>query len=340
MIFDAHHRGMSDLRLSLTDRCNLRCFYCMPRTHYNWLPKADMLSFEEISSLVELFLSMGVHKLRLTGGEPLLRKNLTKLICLLANKPQLEDFALTTNGVALAPLALSLKEAGLHRLTVSLDSLQPQRFEHISKRNSHRQVLQGIDAATQAGFPKKLKLDSVIIRGFNDDELPALLHFAHERNVEIRFIEYMDVAGALGWSWEQVVVRQEMLRRIEQSFGTALALEAADAAPAQRYQLSNGTTFGIIASASAPFCEKCNRIRLSADGKLFACLYASEGLDLKKELRAGKTPSELQQLIHSFWKQRTEKGAEQRLQLKNRRAFKTEKELLENPHLEMHKRGG
>jgi len=340
MIFDTHHRAMSDLRLSLTDRCNLRCFYCMPRTHYTWLEKADMLSFEEISVLLNLFLSMGIHKLRLTGGEPLLRKNLTELVRLLSNKPQLEDFALTTNGVELAPLALPLKEAGLHRLTVSLDTLQPKRFEQISKRNTHHSVLQGIDAAAQAGFPKKLKLDTVVIRGLNDDELPALLQFAAERNAEIRFIEYMDVGGALNWSWEQVVTRQEMLQRIEQNLGTVVALEEKHAAPAKRYRLSDGTVFGIIASASAPFCEKCNRLRLSADGKLFACLYASEGLDLKKELRSGKTHLELQQTISSFWKQRTEKGAEQRLELKNRNAFKTEKELLENPYLEMHKRGG
>jgi len=340
MIFDTHHRAMSDLRLSLTDRCNLRCFYCMPRTHYSWLPKADLLSFEEISTLVSLFLSMGIHKVRLTGGEPLLRQNLTELVHLLASKPQLEDFALTTNGVALAPLALPLKEAGLHRLTISLDSLQPHRFAQISKRNSHRQVLQGIDAAAQTAFPKKLKLDTVVIRGFNDDELPALLQFAKERNAEIRFIEYMDVAGALNWSWEQVVTRQEMLQRLEQHLGAPLALEEELAAPAKRYQLSDGTTFGIIASASAPFCQKCNRLRLSADGRLFACLYATHGLDLKKELRSGKTLLELQHTIASFWKQRTEKGAEQRLNSKNRAAFKTEKELLENPHLEMHKRGG
>ncbi|MCL2625279.1 MAG: GTP 3',8-cyclase MoaA [Cystobacterineae bacterium] len=331
---------MSDLRLSLTDRCNLRCFYCMPRTHYSWLAKADLLSFEEISSLVTLFLALGVRKLRLTGGEPLLRSELVKLVHLLASKPQLEDFALTTNGVELAPVAVSLKEAGLHRLNVSLDSLQPKRFEHISKRDSHRQVLLGIDTAAQAGFPKKLKLDTVVIRGFNDDELPALLQFANERNAEIRFIEYMDVAGALNWSWEQVVTQTEMLQHIEKSFGPTLPLEEAHAAPAKRYQLADGSTFGIIASASAPFCENCNRLRLSADGKLFPCLYASEGLDLKKELRAGKTHAQLQQRIASFWEQRREKGAEQRLLQENRKAFKTEKELLENPHLEMHKRGG
>jgi len=340
MIFDTHHRAMSDLRLSLTDRCNLRCFYCMPRARYAWLSKTDMLSFEEISMLVSLFLSMGVHKLRLTGGEPLLRKNLPTLVQLLAQKPQLEDFALTTNGVELAPLAPLLKEAGLHRLTVSLDSLQPKRFEQISKRNSLRQVLRGIDAAAQAGFPKKLKLDTVVIRGFNDDELPALLRFAKERNAEIRFIEYMDVAGALNWSWEQVVTREEMLRHIEQSFGTLAPLEEGLAAPAKRYRLHDGTTFGTIASASAPFCDTCNRIRLSADGKLFACLYATEGLDLKKEVRSGKNLLELQKTISSFWKQRTEKGAQQRLNSKDRAAFKTEKELLENPHLEMHRRGG
>ncbi|MCL2178152.1 MAG: GTP 3',8-cyclase MoaA [Proteobacteria bacterium] len=340
MVFDTYHRAMSDLRLSLTDRCNLRCFYCMPRAHYSWLAKTDVLSFEEISALVSLFLSLGIRKLRLTGGEPLVRKGLAKLVHLLAQKPQLEDFALTTNGVELAPLALPLKEAGLHRLNISLDSLQPKRFEQISKRNSLHQVLLGIDAATQAGFPKKLKLDTVVIRGFNDDELPALLQFANERNAEIRFIEYMDVAGAVDWSSEQVVSQQEMLQRIENNFGPTLPLEEIHTAPAKRYQLANGTTFGIIASTSSPFCDKCNRVRLSADGKLFPCLYANEGLDLKKELRTNKTSPQLQQLITSFWKQRTEKGAAQRLLSKNRRAFKTEKELLENPHLEMHKRGG
>src|SRR5262245_28617366 len=290
---DRFGRPLRNLRLSVTDRCNLRCAYCMPEEEYVWLPRADILSFEELGRLADVFLALGVEKIRLTGGEPLLRRDLAVLVGILAGKRGLADLALTTNGILLAEQAEGLKRAGLARLTVSLDTLRPERFQALTRRDELARVLAGIEGARAAGFTGT-KLNSVVLRGVNDDELVELLAFARERALEVRFIEYMDVGGATGWSAAHVVSRAEMLARIERELGRVEPDPAHDpAAPAERYVLPDGTRFGIIASTTEPFCSACDRARLTADGLFYTCLYAPTGIDLRSALRAGAGRDEL-----------------------------------------------
>ncbi len=335
MISDALARPLGSLRLSVTDRCNLRCAYCMPEEEYVWLPNAEILSFEELDKVAGAFAALGVDRVRLTGGEPLVRKELPALIRQLAARPAVKDLALTTNGVLLAGQAAALRDAGLHRITVSLDTLQPERFKALTRRDHHAQVLEGVAAAR---FPRGLKLDTVVIRGFNDDELIPLLEYAATHGAELRFIEYMDVGGATRWTRAQVVSRAELLERIAAHYGAVTPLHSEDRAPAQRFQLPDGRTFGVIASTTQPFCRTCDRSRVTADGRWFTCLYAEAGLDLKGPLRRGEA---LEPLISAGWSKRTDRGAERRLELHAQRAaLKTQGELRADPHLEMHTRGG
>jgi cyclic pyranopterin phosphate synthase len=335
---DALRRPLRSLRLSVTDRCNLRCRYCMPEETYTWLPTAELLSFEEISTLVDRFIALGVNKVRLTGGEPLVRKDLPMLIRLLAAKP-LDDLALTTNGVLLEELAGELEAAGLRRVTVSLDTLSRTRFLELTRRDLHAQVLAGIAEVRRIGLP--LKLDTVLIRGFNDDEVLPLLDFAAEYDAELRFIEYMDVGGATHWSMDQVVSRQELLVKLSSALGPVEPLAGRGSAPAERFRLPDGRTFGIIASTTQPFCAACDRARLTADGHFFTCLYATKGLDLKGPLRAHLPAAALEQLLRDTWSGRVDRGAEQRLALRDARGpLATAAELQAKPHLEMHTRGG
>src|SRR5262245_29383418 len=218
MVLDQLERPLRNLRVSVTDRCNLRCAYCMPEEEYVWLPREDILSFEEIASLVDVFTDLGVDKVRLTGGEPLLRKDVDRLVAMLAANPRLRDLAMTTNGVLLAEQAARLHAAGLHRVTVSLDTLRPDRFRALTRRATHARVLEGIAAVRKAGWPG-LKLDTVVIRGLNDDELADLLEYGRSVNGEVRFIEYMDVGGATAWSIAQVVSRAEILQTLERRYG-------------------------------------------------------------------------------------------------------------------------
>ncbi len=339
LLFDALQRPLRSLRLSVTDRCNLRCQYCMPEAEYRWLDKGALLTFEELDRIVDLFVSLGVTKVRLTGGEPLLRRDLDVLVAALARKPGVRDLALTTNGMHLVEQAAALKRAGLHRLTVSLDTLDAQRFERITRRPGHEQVLAGIEAARSAGF-RDLKLDTVVARGTNDDEVVPLLRFARTIGAELRFIEYMDVGGATRWSSEQVVARRELLATIAAAFGPAAPLPDRDGAPAERFALPDGTTFGIIASTTAPFCASCDRSRLTADGMWFTCLYATTGLDLRAPLRAGASDDAMRALLTPAWQARTDRGAEERFALRERAPFAPHATLQGNPHLEMHTRGG
>jgi cyclic pyranopterin phosphate synthase len=333
-------RPLRNLRLSVTDRCNLRCAYCMPEPNYTWLPNPEILSFEEISSLVDVFIGLGVTKVRLTGGEPLVRRELPELVKLLAAK-KLDDLALTTNGVQLAELAGALRAAGLRRLTVSLDTLVPERFRALTQRDLHAKVLAGIEAAVAAGFPEGLKLDAVMMKGVNDDELLPLLDFARAVGAELRFIEYMDVGGATNWSPARVLSRAEILQRLGAARGTPSPLREGGSAPAERFRLGDGTVFGVIASTTAPFCRTCDRARLTADGRWYRCLYATSGLDLKGPLRAGRTPAELSALVSKAWRSREDRGAEERLALHEHRApLLGPVALAEDPHLEMHTRGG
>ncbi|MHB8876494.1 MAG: GTP 3',8-cyclase MoaA [Myxococcaceae bacterium] len=336
---DTLGRFMRNLRLSVTDRCNLRCSYCMPEERYGWLPSRDILRFEELSALVDVFLGLGVDRVRLTGGEPLVRCELASLVAMLAAKPGIRDLALTTNGLLLSDQARALFDAGLHRVTVSLDTLRPDRFRVLTRRDSHARVLEGIAAAGKAGF-KGLKLDAVIMRGTNDDELEDLIDFGREVGAEVRFIEYMDVGGATRWSMEKVVSRASMLEALSKRRGPIEPIVEKSSAPAERFRMADGTVFGIIASTTAPFCRACDRSRLTADGMWYRCLYAGTGTDLKTPLRRGDGPEALAGLIAGHWSARADRGAEERLALRERGALLGSDELKGDPHLEMHTRGG
>jgi len=334
-------RPLGSLRLSVTDRCNMRCRYCMPEEEYVWLPRASILSFEELQRLVGIFAALGVGKYRLTGGEPLLRHDLAELVGLLSRTPGMADLAMTTNGILLAPQAAALRAAGLGRITVSLDTLRPERMIAFARSARHHEVLEGIRGARAAGF-EGLKLNSVVIRGYNEDEVIELLEFARSEQAELRFIEYMDVGGATAWSRDQVVSHDEILERVSRHFGRPEPLvDGRDSrAPAERFRLPDGTTFGIIASTTAPFCRDCDRARLTADGTLFLCLYAREGLDLRAPLRSGASDAEIAQIIRSAWREREDRGAEQRLAQISRSPLYPVESLRVDPHREMHVRGG
>jgi len=339
VIADRFQRPLGSLRVSVTDRCNLRCRYCMPEQDYVWLPKQSILTFEEIARLVGIFTSLGVDKLRLTGGEPLLRHDLSTLTGMLARNPGIRDLALTTNGVLLAKHAASLKQAGLGRVTVSLDTLRPERMRELARTDRHADVLAGIAAARAAGF--RVKLNTVVIRGVNEDELVYLIEFARAHEAEVRFIEYMDVGGATGWSAEQVVSQREILEVLSARYGAITPVTTQDpSAPAERFRLPDGTTFGIVASTTAPFCRACDRSRLTADGTWFLCLYAERGTDLREPLRNGASDAELADLIASTWRGRSDRGAEERLGLANRAPLYEIDRLRADPHREMHTRGG
>lgn len=282
---DVYARPLRNLRLSVTDRCNLRCAYCMPEQDYVWLPRENLLQFEEIEALVDVFGDQGVDKVRLTGGEPLLRRDLPVLIERLAQRSRIRDLAMTTNGVLLADQARTLHDAGLHRLTVSLDTLRHDRFRELARFDELDRVKEGIGVAT--AIFGGLKIDTVVIRGVNDDELIDLIEFGRDHNAEVRFIEYMDVGGATRWSMDRVLSKAQMLDILAQRYGPPVPLAEESSAPARRYRLSDGTIFGIIASTTAPFCADCDRSRLTADGMWYLCLYATEGMDLRRALRSG-----------------------------------------------------
>jgi GTP 3',8-cyclase len=339
-LLDTLNRPLRNLRLSVTDRCNLRCHYCMPEENYVWLPREDILTFEEIGRLTHLFTSLGVTRLRLTGGEPLLRRDLPLLIRLLALEPCIEDLALTTNAVLLEAQAVALRAAGLHRITVSLDTLRAERFVALTRFDNLATVLRGIEAARVAGFDP-LKIDTVVIRHVNDDELVDLIEYGKRVRAEVRFIEYMDVGGATRWSMDAVVGRREMLALLQRAYGTIEPIVEPGSAPADRFRLPDGTTFGIISSTTAPFCRDCDRARLTADGLWYLCLYATAGLDLRGPLRAGASAEDLRDLITSAWTRRNDRGAEERLRAADqRRPFIPLTKLREDAHLEMHTRGG
>lgn len=332
-------RPLRSLRVSVTDRCNLRCNYCMPQEEYVWLPREELLTFEEIARMVDVFTSLGVEDVRLTGGEPLLRRNLAGLVHMLAANPRIRDLAITTNGILFAEQAEALRAAGLHRVTLSLDTLRPERFLALTGRDTHAQVLAGIAAAGRAGFGR-LKLDTVVLRGTNDDELADLIEFGRGAGAEVRFIEYMDVGGATEWSLEKVFSRAEMLAQLEKRYGAITPLAENSSAPAERFKLPDGTIFGIIASTTKPFCRTCDRSRLTADGLWYLCLYAQSGIDLRKLLRGGASNEELAAHIADIWRDRSDRGAELRAATGHRGVLVGIEQLRKDPHLEMHTRGG
>jgi GTP 3',8-cyclase len=314
---DLRGRVLTDLRISVVDRCNFRCPYCMPEEQYprdhEFLGKADRLRFEEIERLAGVFARLGVRKLRLTGGEPLLRRELPELVRRLAGIPGIEDLALTTNGSLLAAQAKALRAAGLGRITLSLDTLDAPTFRALSGgRGEVADVLSGIDAAADAGFGP-LKINCVVMRGVNDAHAIDLLeHFRGSGHV-VRFIEYMDVGTCNGWQRDRVVPSAELRARIHASW-PLVPLEPDHASDvARRFAFEDGRgEVGFISSVSAPFCGDCTRARLSADGKLYTCLFASAGHDLRSALRAGADDAELARLVVAVWTSRADRYSELR----------------------------
>lgn len=315
-LLDALARPLQALRISVTDRCNFRCTYCMPKEvfgpGYPFLPREAVLSFEEITRLARIFAGLGVTKVRLTGGEPLLRRELPSLVRKLASVPGLEDLALTTNGVLLSELAPALRAAGLKRLTVSLDTLRQERLRAISDTDLPlATILNGLEAARAAGFGP-IKLNCVLQRGVNDDEILALAAYAREQGHTLRFIEFMDVGRTNGWQLDSVVPAAEVHRILHAQWPLE-PIATGQGAVARRWRYADGGgEVGLIASVTGPFCAGCDRARLSADGHLYTCLFAGEGLDLKAFLRSGHGDPDLAALLASHWKRRSDRYSERR----------------------------
>jgi len=330
---DGLGRPLHDLRLSVIDRCNFRCPYCMPREqyheHYRFLRSAERLSFEEISRLTSVFLSLGATKLRITGGEPLLRAGLTDLVGDLTSLPGVEDVALTTNGVLLSQHAAALRAAGLKRITVSLDSLDPAIFATMAGGwGNPDEVLRGIQAAQHAGLAP-IKINTVVQRGVNDDSVLDLLERFRGTGIIVRFIEYMDVGNRNDWRRERVLPSQELQARIHARW----PLQALDAGyrgeVARRYAFADGAgEIGFISSVTQPFCGDCSRARLSSDGKLHTCLFATDGISLRDPLRAGASDVELAALVRAVWERRRDRYSELRDELRARGARHAEMNYL------------
>lgn len=335
---DRHGRGLHSLRISVIDRCDLRCRYCMPEEDYVWLPQEQILDFREITELAAAFAELGVSRLRLTGGEPLLRTGLPALVEMLSGVPGIHDLAMTTNGTRLRTCAHELREAGLHRVTVSLDSLRRERFRELTRRDALPGVVQGLEEACEAGFAV-VKINTVVVRGFNDDETVEMLDFARQLGAELRFIEYMDVGGATHWSQAEVVPRSEILERLREHYGEIKPEPRMDTAPADRFVLPDGTRFGVIASVTEPFCSRCDRSRLTADGMWYMCLYATGGLDLRQVLSESGRDSVVER-VRQAWTQRSDRGAEERVGDPRRGVLYRVEELKQDLHREMHTRGG
>ena len=314
---DLLDRPLRDLRISVTDRCNFRCSYCMPKEifgrDYVFVPRAELLSFEEITRLARLFAAEGVTKVRLTGGEPLLRRDLERLVVMLAGIDGISDIALTTNGAALAAKARTLKDAGLNRVTVSLDALDDETFAAMNDVGFPvARVLDGIQAAADAGLTP-VKVNMVVKRPVNDHAILAMAeHFRHSGHV-LRFIEYMDVGTTNGWRLDDVVTAEEIRRAIHASWPLEPLGPNYPGEVANRYRYRDDAgEIGLIASVTQPFCGSCTRARLSADGKLHTCLFANRGHDLRKLLRHGATDDELAQHLHAIWTTRADRYSETR----------------------------
>jgi GTP 3',8-cyclase len=311
---DALHRPLEDLRISVTDRCNFRCSFCMPKERpYQFLPKTQILTFEEIVRIAGLFIELGARKIRLTGGEPLLRSEIDKLIRALAELDGLEDLALTTNAYLLPQMAAGLRQAGLQRVTVSLHSLDPAIFARVNGLGLElEQVLAGIAAAARAGIAP-VKLNMVVIKDVNDHELVDLARFARDHGHIVRFIEYMDVGTVNGWDPEQVVSAREIVERIDAVFPLQPLGRARPGEVAERYRYRDGGgEIGVITSVTQPFCGDCSRVRLSADGKVYTCLFSAVGHDLKTPLRQGASDETLRERIRALWQERRDRYSEER----------------------------
>jgi len=316
MLLDTLHRPLRDLRISVTDRCNFRCVYCMPKeifgADYQFLARAEVLSFEEITRLARLFAAHGVQKIRLTGGEPLVRRDLHKLVAMLAEIPDL-DLTLTTNGALLPQQAQALKDAGLKRVTVSLDSLDEAVFRAMNDVDFPvSKVLEGMEAAEHAGL-WPIKVNAVVKRGTNEASILPMARFFREKGYILRFIEYMDVGHTNGWRMDEVVSAKEIVETIN----AELPLEAADpnyvGEVAERWRYKDGSgEIGVIASVTQPFCGACNRARLSAEGKLYTCLFAVTGFDFRQLIRGGASDADLSAALAKVWRARDDRYSELR----------------------------
>ena len=317
---DTLGRPLHDLRISVMDRCNFRCPYCMPKEtfheHYRFLKSSERLSFEEITRLTRLFVDLGVRKVRLTGGEPLLRPNLSELVGDLTALEGVQDVALTTNAVLLAQHAAQLKANGLHRITVSLDSLDPEIFRQMSGGFAERdRVLEGIQAALDAGLAP-IKINAVVERGLNDHTVLEMVERFRGTPVIVRFIEYMDVGNRNHWSLDRVVPSRELVDRIGARWPLHPVEENYRGEVAERYAFDDGAgEIGFISSVTNPFCGACTRARLSSEGVFYTCLFATQGTDLRAPLRSGASDDELRSLIANTWQQRGDRYSEQRASL-------------------------
>lgn len=317
-LLDARGRALTDVRISLTDHCNLRCTYCMPQQTfgpgYAFLPKPQLLSFGEIAVLVRVLVGLGVRKVKLTGGEPLLRTGVPQLVRRLRETAPAAEINLITNGILLAPLAAELKSAGLDRLTISLDSLQPATFASISGRGAQlTSVLAGIEAAQRAGFAP-LKVNMVVIRGVNDEEVESMAAFFRHTSIIVRFIEYMDVGTVNRWRRDQVVPSADILARLRQRYGLEPIGATHAGETAKRYRYSDGAgEIGFISSVTQPFCAQCTRLRLSADGKLHTCLFSRHGFDIKPLLRCNASAEAMGASIAGLWHARRDQYSVERV---------------------------
>jgi GTP 3',8-cyclase len=314
MLRDSHNRPLKDLRISVTDRCNFRCTYCMPFDEYVWIDKREILTFEEIVRLAGLFARLGAEKIRLTGGEPLLRRGLDKLIARLAPIEGLKDLCLTTNGSLLAEQAPSLAAAGLKRINVSLDTLDPEKFRRIRQRGDLARTLEGIFAAKAAGF-HSIKLNAVVERDVNDGDILELTEFARKHGFSMRFIEYMDVGNSNNWISQKMVSKREIIEKINSRYPLREVGREQGSAPSVDYEFVDGQgDIGVIASVTEPFCSSCTRARLTADGKLVTCLFSDRGQDLKALLRSGATDEQISEVISRIWSKRTDRYSDERLE--------------------------
>ena len=322
MLLDQHHRPLRDLRISITDRCNFRCRYCMPAevfgSNYTFLPREELLTYEEIERLAGPTVPLGVRKVRLTGGEPLLRRGVEDLVGMLASLKGVDDLALTTNGVLLAHHAEALRRAGLQRVTVSLDALDEEVFVRMNGVGARMErVLAGIESAKSCGL--SVKINTVVQRGVNESEILPLVRWGKEQDIPVRFIEFMDVGETNGWRMEQVVPAREMMEVVEQEFPLEELSPSHEGEVARRYGFREGRgEVGFISSVTQPFCRGCNRLRLSAEGKLFTCLFSASGFDVRELLRSGKE-SRLRLVLEGIWQGRTDRYSEERGSKKQRK---------------------
>lgn len=313
---DQLRRPIHDLRISVTDRCNFRCTYCMPKElfgdDYAFLPASELLTFDEILRLTKLFVSLGVSKIRLTGGEPLLRPKLPELVAGIRAIPGVDDMGLTTNGAMLGQQAAPLYAAGLRRLNVSLDALEPGLFGRMNGRGyKPGTILRHIDQAVEAGY--EVKVNMVVQRGVNESEIVPMAAYFKDKNITLRFIEFMDAGNDNGWSYEKVVTKQEILKSLRSSFDLEALEHNYFGEVAQRYGYKDSQAqIGFITSVSESFCSSCTRARLSSDGKLYTCLFATEGYDLRAMLRSGADDRDLLTAIKNVWEQRADRYSDER----------------------------